>query len=382
MLAIMPVRAPAGDASFWSQQRRGANCQNEDVGPAYWRAASEAGIEFIRLVPDAWQSASRDFLIGSADSFVTIDERDMETLIGVLDDAQRFNIKVILAMFSQPGARWIQLNDDVGDYRLWNDKAYHAQCASFWRQVAARLKDHPALLGYNPLNEPHPEKEHGIGDAYGQAAPDWFASVRETAADVNVFNRTVVSAIRDVDPGTPIILDGPFYASPGGLRFVRPIDADAVFYAIHFYGPWQYVTFRVNKGRFAYPDRMPTGEGDGTRVWTIQDLRERMAVVEEWACPNDVPREHIIASEFGVDRRVEGAAEYLGDIILVLNERGYHWAFYAYRGDGSWGGMDYELGTAKLGWEFWEAVERGEDPELYKKRGDNPLWAVIQRELQ
>ena len=44
--------------------------------------------------------------------------------------------------------------------------------------------------------------------------------------------------------------------------------------------------------------------------------------------------------------------------------------------------MDYELGTGKLGWDFWKAVERGEDPELHKKRGDNPLWAVIQRELE
>jgi hypothetical protein len=32
--------------------------------------------------------------------------------------------------------------------------------------------------------------------------------------------------------------------------------------------------------------------------------------------------------------------------------------------------------------EFWKAVERGEDPDLHKKRGDNPLWAVIQRELR
>lgn len=55
---------------------------------------------------------------------------------------------------------------------------------------------------------------------------------------------------------------------------------------------------------------------------------------------------------------------------------------HAYRGDGAWGGMDYELGTGKLGSEFWKAVDRGEDPEHYKKRGDNPLWEVIEAALR
>ena len=94
-----------------------------------------------------------------------------------------------------------------------------------------------------------------------------------------------------------------------------------------------------------------------------------------------MPANRVVVSEFGVDRRVGGAETFLRDTIAVLNESGYHWAFYAYRGDGSWGGMDYELGTGKLGWKFWQAVERGEDPEAHKRRGDNPLWAVIRKGL-
>ena len=111
-IVFFSATSSATESSFWSHQRKGANCQNEDVEPAYWHAASEAGIEFIRLIPDSWQSNSRDFLIGSADSFATIDEHDMDVLVRALDDAHRYNVKVVVAMFSQPGARWIQLNND------------------------------------------------------------------------------------------------------------------------------------------------------------------------------------------------------------------------------------------------------------------------------
>ena len=379
LLLLTPV--DAGDVSFWATQRKGANCQNKDVEPAYWQAAAKAGIEYIRLVPDAWPSASRDFLLGNADEFEGLDEDDLGTLRRALDDAEQHGIKVLLTFFSLPGARWVQRNDGVRDYRLWNDSRYHEQSATFWKNVATELKDHPALVGYNILNEPHPEREHRIPGPKASESDKWFASVKGTAGDVNVFNRRVVAAIRSVDKKTPIFLDGPFFASPEGTRFVEPVDAEHIFYAVHFYASWEYVTYRVNKGRYSYPDTMPAA-GDTSLPWNREVLRNQLAVVRDWQKQHDIPANRIIVSEFGCDRRVEGARSFLADVIAAINEAGYHWAFYAFRGDGAWGGMDYELGTGKLGWSFWKAVEAGEDPESHKKRAGNPLWAVIQREFR
>jgi hypothetical protein len=286
-------------------------------------------------------------------------------------------MKVVLGFFSQPGARWRQLNEDADDNRLWNDIAYHVQADNFWKQLATALCTHPAIVAYNPLNEPHPEKQARIENPASDAASAWFASVRGTAADVNVFNQHVVAAIRSVDPLTPILLDGPFYSSPGGIRFVEPIDAAGVMYAVHFYGDWSYATFRVNQGRYRYPEAMPAG-ADRTEAWSIQNLQDQMAAVQQWRQEHAVSARRIIVAEFGVDRRVGGAATFLRDTIAMIDAAGHHWAFYAYRSDGSWGGMDYELGTGKLGWDYWQAVERGEDPEAFKHRHDNPLWAIIQ----
>lgn len=34
-----------------------------------------------------------------------------------------------------------------------------------------------------------------------------------------------------------------------------------------------------------------------------------------------------------------------------------------------------------MGWRYWQAIERGEDPESLKPRGPNPLWEVLRRQF-
>jgi hypothetical protein len=363
-------------ASFWEQQRRGANCQNRKVDARYWQAAARAGLDFIRLLPDAWPAADRDFLLGSADAFTSVNERDLAVLVRALDAADKAGVKVVLTMLSLPGARWRQLNEDRDDGRLWREEKSQGQAMAFWTQLARTLRGHPAVVAYNPLNEPHPERGFGFEEP-GEKFDAWRARTRGTPADLNRFNRRVVEAIRSADPDTPILLDGWFYASPAGLDHLDPVDAGNILYAFHFYEPWAYTTFRVNGGRYAYPDQMP-GPGP-RRAWNAGVLRERISPVARWAREKQIPPRQIVASEYGVDRRVAGAERYLADLVPILDGSGWHSAFYAFRGDGDWTGLDYELGTAKVDPRIWDAEARGEDPERYKKRVDNALWRILQR---
>jgi len=118
---------------------------------------------------------------------------------------------------------------------------------------------------------------------------------------------------------------------------------------------------------------------DGPGVpWTRRQIVERMAPVVEWASRHGISKSHIVAAEFGCDRRADGAADYLADVVTSLDEQGWHWAFYSYRED-AWDGMDYELGSQPLGAAYWEAVERGETPP--RPYRDNPIWDVFKREL-
>ena len=382
-LLVLLAAAPAagGDAlAFWDQKRRGANCQNRRVPREYWQAAAAAGLEFVRLLPDGMPSKSRDFLIGDADRYTALDEADLKTLVGALDDAQAAGVKVVLAPISLPGARWKQLNGDKDDARLWQDAAFQEQAASFWRALAQRLDGHPAIAAYNPLNEPHPERAFGFEDAEGEGFRAWRAKAKGTPADLDAFNRRIVAAIREVDRRTPVLLDGWAYASPNGLAELEPVTGDGILYAFHIYDPWAYTTFRINQGRFAYPDRLPGPDGATVR-WDVDSLRARVAPVVRWAAAHGIPKTRVVAVEFGVDRRVGGAIAYLTDLVRVLNEGGWHWAFYSFRSDGDWTGLDYEIGTDRVDPRIWDAEKRGEDPESYKRRHDNPLWQVLKREL-
>jgi hypothetical protein len=357
-LAIAAAPLPAADAlAFWDTPRRGANCQRRSVDAPYWRAARAAGLEFVRLLPDAWPARQRDFLIGDASAFTAIEPSDLSSLVRALDDADRAGVKVVLGMLSLPGARWKQLNGDRDDARLWRDAAFQAQAEAFWRELASRLHGHPAVVAYNPLNEPHPERSFGYEEPDAPGYDAWRAKTQGTTADLDAFNRRIVGAIRSVDPSTPVLLDGPFYASAEGLSLLRPLQDPRVLYAFHVYEPWEYTTFRVNKGRFAYPGRMPSPAG-ATTEWSRDALRARLAPVTRWAEQHGLPRRRIVASEFGVSRRVGGALAYLTDLVAALDEHAGHRAFYSFRSDGSWTDLDYELGTDPVDPRIWEAESR------------------------
>jgi endoglucanase len=370
--------AVAADAmGYWDAPRRGANSQRRTVGPDYWTAARAAGLDFVRLLPDAWPARRRDFLIGDASRFIALEEADVAALLRVLDDADRSGVKVVIGMISLPGARWKQLNGDRDDSRLWKEAKFQAQAEAFWGQLAGRLRGHPAIVAYNPLNEPHPERAFGFEEPSAPGYAEWRRRAAGTPADVDAFNRRIVAAIRASDPATPILLDGPFYASPEGLALVEPLADERVLYAFHFYDPWEYTTFRVNKGRFAYPTRMPGGPPGPVGEWSRDTLRERVAPAVRWAARHGIPRQRVVAAEFGVSRRVEGAAEYMRDLVPVLEESAGHRAFYAFRSDGAWTDLDYELGTDPVDPRIWDAEKRGEDVERYKRRHDNPLWRAL-----
>lgn len=365
---------------FWNQRRKGANYFNQLPTRERFEAGRELGLQFVRLAPDKWESADRDFLIGNADKYEAINEKDLNRLKKVLDDADQLGLKVVMTMLGLPGARWKQNNNGKDDLRLWSNERYQRQAIRFWQDLAKRLKAHPAVVAYDPLNEPHPARALlDIDEVKSVVFSDWFTASKGTVADLNRFNRRIVASIREVDTTTPIVLETYAYSSADGFRSLEPVTGDAVLYSFHFYEPWNYTTKRVNNGRFAYPSRMPVGWSGNVERWTRTRLPQMMQPVVAWIDLHNVPANRIMVGEFGCNREMVGARQYLADLIQIFNGQKWHWAFYAYRED-TWTGMDYELGTGKLGWKYWQAVEGGKQPE--KLRGDNPLFDVLKREFR
>lgn len=375
------IEENAGKVAWWDSQRRGANGDANDGSLEYFQIAEGFGIEIIRLSPANMKSESKDFLIGDIDEYQGIPEKDLRRFVAVLDNAAQTNVKVVITFFGLPGARWRQHNDMEFDYRLWEDFKYHEQSALFWADLARELKDHPAVVGYNILNEPHPERKDGFQSGQIDGFEGWLRKNNNTAASLNLFYQRVIGAIRKVDTETPIILDARFHASPDGFDYFEPLEGEGIFYSCHFYSPWSYTTHRINEERFSYPEQMPQVGSEDTGYWGKEDMSALFDPVRRWLDRYKIPNEKLIVAEIGCDRRVGGATQYLYDLIQTMNEEAWHWGFYSFR-SASWDGMDYELGSEKLNWKHWQAIEAGKSHNEVVNRHENPLWRVVLKGLR
>ena len=154
-----------------------------------------------------------------------------------------------------------------------------------------------------------------------------------------------------------------------------------VIYSFHMYEPYDFTTARINKGRYGYPGRMLLSNNQVEFELSKLFLKEFLSPINDWCERNKVPAEKIWVGEFGCDRSTDGVAEYLKDLIEIFNENNWHWSFYSYRED-VWAAMDYELGTSKPHWKYWEYEQAGtlhlHYEELYdQKTNDNEPWDVL-----
>jgi len=67
------------------------------------------------------------------------------------------------------------------------------------------------------------------------------------------------------------------------------------------------------------------------------------------------------------------------DVLKPLGASDVHWAFYSFRED-AWDGMDYELGNAKVGWKYWQAVDDNKPDPINRKA--TPQFEPIARRLK
>nr|WP_306823087.1 cellulase family glycosylhydrolase [Pseudomonas fluorescens] len=367
---------------FWDTPRQGGNSFNR-LPPQqdYFTALQGYGASWVRLSYDKWQPSRRDFLLGDADEYQGLAQSDLATLRRVLDDAHTAGLKVVIAPLSLPGMRWAQNNHDRFDDRLWQDKRYWEQSAAFWRDLAIELKDHPAVAAYNLINEPAPEKNAGLPEhASPEAMRAWYKGEQGGPRDLPLLYKQIVAAIREVDPHTPVMLDAGWYAAADAFAYwPAPLADRRTLYSVHMYEPYA-ATSAPNLTRakpYGYPGPVPFG--GQTQHWDALRVADYLQQPLRWAAAMNLPRSRLVVGELGCMRRLPGCQQYLDDALSVLDDARLHWAFYSFRED-NWDGMDYELGTAKVPWRYWEAVEQGTPDPIAREA--TPVFEPILRRLQ
>ena len=370
LLALASLPANAADLiDFWNSPRHGGNSFNRlPPDRSYFQALTGYGATWVRLSYDKWKPQGRDFLLGDADTYKGLSPQDLAQLKTVLDNAHAAGLKVVIAPLSLPGMRWSQNNQGQFDDRLWRDKRYWTQAATFWHDLAQELKDHPAVAAYNLINEPAPERHGGLAEhAELQRMQQWYAGEQGGPRDLPALYRELVAAIREVDATTPIMVDAGWYAAADAFGYWPTALPDRrVLYSVHMYEPYS-ATSAPNMARkqpIPYPGPAPFG-GKRER-WDGERVAAYLQKPLDWADAVGVPRSRLVVGEFGCMRRLAGCKQYLEDVLTVLDKQQLHWAFYSFRED-NWDGMDYELGAAKVPWRYWQAIEKGEPDPLARQ---------------
>lgn len=380
---LVPHSAGAADLiTFWDQPRKGGNSFNAaPPDTAYFKALAATGASWVRLTFSKWKGDGRDFLIGDADRYDGLVAKDLRQLRKVLDAADAAGLKVVVTPLSLPGARWAQQNGGKFDDRLWSDPAYGKEAARFWGDLAAALKDHPAIAAYNLLNEPAPEKTTELAEnaATGDLRA-WQAKQKGGTRDLPTLYQHMIAAIRAVDPVTPIMLDGGYYANPRSLAaWPSKLADDRLLYAFHMYEPYE-ATSTPNMKRkepLRYPGVVTTYAG-GEMAWDRAAVASHIGAAFDWAGAQGVPATRIVAAEFGCMRLWSDCGTYLTDVMDAVEARGGHWAFYSFRED-EWEGMDYELSAKVKPGQFYWLREQGKSGTL---RRDGKLMDLLKARMK
>ena len=245
-----------------------------------------------------------------------VDSR-LDNLEGVLRWADARGMKICVDLHSTPGG--IRVGDRT-TAMLYDERLADAYVET-WRRIATRFSGHPALYGYDLVNEP---KQVAF-------APVSYWDIQRRAAE----------AIREIDPATPIVVESNVSASPTAFAYLRPLPMDNVIYQLHLYAPGDYTHQGV--GRALKKDGRPLVWPDPTRGWTIEYLRRVLEPVREFQ------RRHgsrIYVGEFSAAAWAPGADVYLRDCISLFEEYGWDWTYHAFR---EWGPWSVEHETAAPG---------------------------------
>lgn len=254
-----------------------------------------------------WGQAGTDRDLNEYDQWL---EGKLADLDKALEACRRYGIKVVVDMHTPPGGRY-----ENRELAIFHEPLYQDHFVALWEKIARRYKGHPAIWGYDLVNEPvqNMPSPAGVADYLG-------AQVR------------AAKAIRAIDPDVPIFIEANEWDSPAGFLELEPVDVPKVIYQVHMYVPGQFTHQGVGGSPtgIAYP-----GEIDGV-FWDKERLRSVLQPVREFQLAYNV---HIYVGEFSAIRWAPGAVNYLRDCIELFEEYGWDWSYHAYR---EWDGWSVE----------------------------------------
>ncbi|WP_328583608.1 glycoside hydrolase family 5 protein [Streptomyces sp. NBC_00370] len=309
---------------------------------------AEAGMNCVRL-PFNYRHFEDD------DRPMELKEAGFALLDRAIDICARHGLYAVLDLHAAPGFHNQRWHSDNPTHRsfFWTHRHFQDRVVHLWEALADRYKDNPWVAGYNPLNEP--------ADSDGEV--------------IGPFYERLHKAIRAVDPGHVIFLDGNRHATEFDL----------------FSDPWPNTVYTVHD--YALSGFADSGEYPGVSRGQYVDrgyLESRFLKRSEYMRSTGTP---IWVGEFGPvysGDPVRDAHRYrtLGDQLEIYDEHGAGWSLWTYKDIGLQGVTHLPPDSpylarisgvlekkARLGVDVWGGVDTGVRHIL------DPLEATVAEEF-
>lgn len=233
----------------------------------------------------------------------------LEAIKVALKLAEKYDMYIVLTAGDIVGR-----NIDVM-YNLSDGSGYNQTLIALWTHIAENFGSHPNLIGYDILNEPNTDNE--------------VAYYMETVLP------QVISAIREKDTNTFVIVEPAKFATPNCFVNLKPIEDDKAVYSLHFYWPHQYTHQGIGDytKSYSYPSTMASMPSDSELYWDKAQLKNSLAAVKQFQETYDV---NIFVGEFGVVRNADNNAQWVADTISIWEEYGWDWCYHSYGGYNGW----------------------------------------------
>lgn len=349
--AAIPPAEPLGTPDAWwlwthGTQLRGANIWQRIVvpeldGPEFLGSGylgppvTQADFDALAALGANVVDLSHPGLFTERPPYV-LDEQvqaNLDRLIGIAAQADLF---VVITFRTGPGrSDFTFYRDGAGDWfdpgllieSVWSDAAAQDAWVDMWRYTAERYRDNPVVVGYDLMCEPNGE---GIFlDVYDPES--FYPEHAGSLLDWNQFYPRIVDGIRAVDAQTPILVSAQGWGAVRWLPALKPVDDARTVYMVHQYEPQDAYTHQGPSGENTYPGEFDL-DWDGNpepfdRAW----LQDYLTVVGTFQRQHAVP---VSVNEFGMERWVPNAAEFMDDQMARFEELGMNHMFWAW--DPAW----------------------------------------------
>ncbi len=192
--------------------------------------------------------------------------------------------------------------------------------SALWAHLAERFQDHPAVIGYDLMNEPHPGSDFDLAEIVGREELGDGGTSRTFDEDkLGPFYQRVIHAIREVDSDSWLFVESR-YGGPGngGRSFLpvlddpRPEDPRLV-YTPHLY------SFDL-EAQGAYPSDDPT-----IPFWEARRTEE--------LARQPMP---MVLGEWGLAHDATDAARFDDEVLAMSDRMMAGWAYWSWDPGGTW----------------------------------------------